>query len=51
MKTETYGRMAIIFAAPKLWLEIPEEIKKSMSFSIFMKKIKTYLLEKVYLIE
>ena len=38
-----YGERSFSYAAPKLWNEIPEYIRKSETLSIFKTRLKTYL--------
>ena len=43
-----YGERSFSYAAPKLWNEIPEYIRKSETLSIFKTRLKTYLFRQHY---
>ena len=43
-----YGEQSFSYAAPKLWNEIPEYIRKSETLSIFKTRLKTYLFRQYY---
>ena len=43
-----YGERSFSYAAPKLWNEIQEYIRKSETLSIFKTKLKTYLFRQYY---
>ena len=42
-KTTTFGDRAFSVCAPKLWNNLPSDVKSSPSIDIFKKKLKTYL--------
>ena len=43
-----YGARAFSVSGPSLWNDLPQEIRDSNSFSIFKRKLKTYLFQKAY---
>ena len=43
-----YGEGSFSYAAPKLWNEIPEYIRKSETLSIFKTRLETYLFRHYY---
>ena len=47
-RTKSYGGRAFAVAAPKMWNELPLEVRLSDSLDIFKKKLKTYLFCKHY---
>ena len=47
-KRSSYGGRAFSHAAPKLWNSLPLEFRQASSLSIFKKRLKTNLLERVY---
>ena len=42
-KTVLYGTETISYLAPKIWLLIPESIKKTDSLNVFKRNIKTWI--------
>ena len=42
-KTTNFGINSISYLAPKIWDQVPEEIKDSNSLNIFKQKIKTWI--------
>ena len=42
-RTTTFGDRAFSVCAPKLWNNLPTDVKSSPSIDIFKKKLKTYL--------
>ena len=42
-KTTTYGINSISYLAPKIWDQVPKEIKDSKSLNIFKQKIKIWM--------
>ena len=47
-KLKTYGDRAFSAAAPKLWNQLPIELRKSASVELFKKKLKTFLFKLAY---
>ena len=47
-KLKTYGDRAFSTAAPRLWNNLPLNIRKSASEDIFKKNLKTYLFKEAY---
>ena len=45
---KTYGDRAFSVCAPKLWNDLPYEIKCSFSINSFKSKLKTYLFRKTF---
>jgi hypothetical protein len=43
MKRKTFGDRAFAFAGPKVWNELPTEIKETQNIDTFKKKLKTHL--------
>ena len=43
-----YGARAFSVSGPSLWNKLPQEIRDSNSFSIFKRKLKTYLFQQAY---
>ena len=43
-----YGEGSFSYAAPKLWNEIPEYIRKSETLSIFKTRLETYPFRQYY---
>ena len=43
-----FGARSFQYAGPKLWNELPENIKASKSLVVFKKKLKTHMFVKVY---
>ena len=41
--TESFGKRAFSYAAPKVWNSLPEDIKSAQSIESFKKKLKTHL--------
>jgi hypothetical protein len=48
MKTETFGKRAFKYAAPKTWNEIPYSIRNSDSIQTFKTKLKTFYFNIVF---
>lgn len=48
VKLVNYGQRSFTYAAPKLWNELSDSVRKSESISVFKIKLKTYLFEKFY---
>ena len=44
----TIGDRAFIFAAPKLWNNLPRDIRESSSINSFKSKLKTFLFQKEF---
>ena len=44
----TYGDRRFSFAAPKLWNQLPEDLKSADSLFKFKKQLKTYLFQKAF---
>ena len=44
----TIGDRAFIFAAPKLWNNLPRDIRESSSINSFKSKLKTFLFKKAF---
>ena len=47
-RTTTYGDQSFIHAAPKLWNNIPEEIKQGKTISIFKTRLKSFLFKNYF---
>ena len=47
-RTTTYGDRSFIHAAPKLWNNIPEEIKQAETISIFKTRLKSFLFKNYF---
>ena len=47
-RLKTFGDRAFAQAAPRLWNELPREIRQSESADIFKKRLKTHLFKKAY---
>ncbi len=48
VKLVNYGERSFSYAAPKLWNELPEYIRKSENLSILKTRLKTYLFKQYY---
>ncbi len=48
VKLVNYGERSFSYAAPKLWNELPEYIRKSEDLSILKTRLKTYLFKQYY---
>lgn len=47
---KTYGARSFSVAAPSLWNALPSEIRNAQSVSVFKSRLKTFLLEKPFII-
>ncbi len=47
-KTKTFGSRAFTYAAPTVWNELPENIKKSNNVESFKKMLKSHYFKKSY---
>jgi hypothetical protein len=48
VKLVNYGERSFSYAAPKLWNELPEYIRKSETLPIFKTRLKTHLFKQYY---
>jgi hypothetical protein len=44
----TLGDGAFAYAAPRLWNELPLELREEQSITLFKRKLKTFLFKKAY---
>ena len=47
-KTKTYGDRAFSAAGPRLWNELPHELRTETSLDVFKSNLKTYIFKKAY---
>ena len=47
-KTKSYGDRAFSVCAPKLWNDLPLQLRNSASFNIFKSNLKTFLFKYVF---
>ena len=47
-RLKTYGDRAFSVAAPKLWNELPLDLRSSITINLFKKHLKTDLFKKAY---
>ena len=45
VKTTTYGLDSVSYLAPKIWMQVPTDIKSSATLAIFKQRIKTWIPE------
>ena len=47
-KSKKYFGLSFAFDAPRIWNDLPDDVRSAKSLSSFRKKLKTYLFEKSY---
>ncbi|XP_006818666.1 uncharacterized protein LOC102807486 [Saccoglossus kowalevskii] len=50
-RQKTYGGRAFSYAAPKLWNDLPLDLREVIDANIFKTRLKTYLFSKAYSVE
>ncbi|XP_006822713.1 uncharacterized protein LOC102806180 [Saccoglossus kowalevskii] len=50
-RQKTYAGRAFSYAAPKLWNDLPLDLREVTDVNIFKKRLKTYLFSKAYSVE
>jgi len=45
---KTFGDRCFMIAAPKLWNDLPQELREETNVDIFKRRLKTYLFKKAF---